>query len=301
MPKIKANGLEFEYESFGRDSDPAILLIMGFGAQMTLWPTALCEGLAAKGYRVIRFDNRDIGLSTHLNRLGMPDTASAMAAMMTGGSVTPPYTLDDMAKDAASVLDALGITRAHIIGASMGGMIAQLVAINHPQHTISLTSIMSTTSRRDLPQGTPEAMAALTIPPPSDSREDRIAAGLRIARALGSPGFPDTEADMRANVEAAVDRAPFDPAGVARQLLAIAAASPRNEKLKGVRAPTLVLHGADDPILVLECGKDTAASIAGSKLVVVPGMAHDVSKSLVPIYIKHIGEFLGSVGKAKAA
>ena len=301
MPQAKANGIDFEYESFGRESDPAILLIMGFGAQMTLWPTALCQGLAAKGFRVIRFDNRDIGLSTHLSRLGMPDTMAAMAAMMSGGTVTPPYTLDDMAKDAISLLDALGIKRAHIVGASMGGMIAQLVAINHPEHTISLTSIMSTTVRRDLPQGTPEAMAALTTPPASDSRGDRIAAGLRIARALGSPGFPDSDADMLANVEAAVDRAPFDPAGVARQLVAIAAATPRNEKLKGVRAPALVLHGADDPILVLECGKDTAASIPGSKLVVVPGMAHDISKPLVPIYIKHLSEFIGGIEKANAA
>jgi pimeloyl-ACP methyl ester carboxylesterase len=301
MSNIKANGLEFEYESFGRNGDPAILLIMGFGAQMTLWPTALCEGLAAKGYRVIRFDNRDIGLSTHLSHLGVPDTMAAMAAMISGGTVTPPYTLDDMAKDAVSLLEALGIKRAHIVGASMGGMIAQLVAINHPEHTISLTSIMSTTGRRDLPQGTPEAMAALTIPPASDSREDRIAAGLRIARTLGSPGFPDTEADRLANVEAAVDRAPFDPAGVARQLVAIAAARPRNEKLKGIRAPALVLHGADDPILVLECGKDTAASIPGSKLVVVPGMAHDVSKALIPIYIQHLSEFIGGIEKAIAA
>lgn len=301
MAKVKANGLEIEYESFGRDRDPAILLIMGFGAQMTMWPTAFCEGLAAKGYRVIRFDNRDVGLSTHLNRLGMPDTMAAMAAMMSGGSVTPPYTLDDMAKDAASLLDALGIKRAHIVGASMGGMIAQLVAINHPEHTISLTSIMSTTGRRDLPPGTPEAMAALTTPPSSDSREDRIAAGIRIAQVLGSPGYRDTDADIRKDVEAAVDRAAFDPAGVARQLVAIAAATPRNEKLKGVHAPTLVLHGADDPILVLECGKDTAASITGSKLIVVPGMAHDFSKGLIPIYIQHLSEFVSSVEKAKAA
>jgi pimeloyl-ACP methyl ester carboxylesterase len=301
MAKVKANGLEIEYESFGRDSDSAILLIMGFGAQLTMWPTEFCEGLAAKGYRVIRFDNRDVGLSTHLHRLGMPDTAAAMGALMSGGTTASAYTLDDMAKDAVCLLDALGIKRAHIVGASMGGMIAQLVAINHPGHTISLTSIMSTTARPGLPPGKPEAMAALTTPPASDSREDRIAAGLRVAHVLGSPGFPDSEADIVANTEAAIDRAPFDPAGVARQLTAIIAAYPRHEKLKSVRAPTLVLHGADDPILVLDCGKDTAACVPGAKLVVVPGMAHDFSKGLVPVYIQHLSEFIGSVEKAKAA
>jgi pimeloyl-ACP methyl ester carboxylesterase len=183
----------------------------------------------------------------------------------------------------------------------MGGMIAQLVAAKHPNHTKSLISIMSTTGRRDLPPGTPEAMAALTTPPASDSREDRIAGGLRIAHALASPGFRDSEEDMRKDVEAAVDRGPFDPAGVARQLVAIMAAQPRNALLKGVKAPTLVIHGADDPILTVEGGKDTAASVPGAKIIIVPGMAHDFARKLIPIYIQHISEFAHSVEKANAA
>lgn len=301
MPQAKANGITIEYESFGRESDPAILLIMGFAAQMILWPTKMCEDLAAGGFRVIRFDNRDIGKSTHLSQLGAANPMEAMMKRMSGQPVTAPYALDDMAQDAASLLDALGIKRAHIVGASMGGMIAQLVAAKHPGHTLSLTSIMSTTGRADLPPGKPEAMAALSTPPASGSREDRIAAGMRVATALASPGFPTSEADMRRDVEAAVDRVPFDPDGVARQLLAIVAAPARNDLLKTVKAPTQVIHGADDPILTIEGGKDTADSIPGAKLHVIPGMAHDFAAGLVPIYVKLIGDFAQSVEKAKAA
>ncbi|HEY5336906.1 MAG TPA: alpha/beta hydrolase [Rhizomicrobium sp.] len=301
MPQVKANGITIEYESFGRESDPVILLIMGFAAQLTLWPTALCEGLAVKGFRVIRFDNRDIGKSTHLSQLGAPNVPEAMMKRMSGQAVTVPYQLDDMAQDAASLLDALGIRKAHIVGASMGGMIAQIVAAKHPVHTASLTSIMSTTGRMDLPPAKPEAMAALTTPPVSDSREDRIAAGLRIAKALGSPGFPANETDLRRDVEAAVDRAPYDADGVARQLLAIVAASPRNDLLKTVKAPSQVIHGAEDPILTVEGGKDTADSIPGAKLHIVPGMAHDFPAALIPTYIQLIGDFAKSVEKAKAA
>src|ERR1700761_6014988 len=247
MPQAKANGITIEYESFGRDSDPAVLLIMGFAAQMTMWPTAFCEELAAKGFRVVRFDNRDIGLSTHLDQLGAPDPMAGMAARMSGQPVKAPYMLDDMASDAAALLDALGIKQAHIVGVSMGGMIAQIFAAKHPSHTRSLISIMSTTGRADLPPGKPEAMTALTTPPASDSREDRIAAGLRIADVLASPGFRDSAEDIRKDVEAAVDRGPFDPAGVARQLMAIVVAPARNDLLKTVKAPTLVIPGADDP------------------------------------------------------
>src|ERR1700743_1751803 len=175
MPQIRANGIDIEYERFGRDSDPAILLIMGLAVQLIMWPVAFCEGLAAKGFRVIRFDNRDIGKSTHLSQLGAPNIPETMMKVMSGQTVVPPYTLDDMAKDSVSLLDALGIKRAHIVGASMGGMIAQIVAAKYPEDTISLTSIMSTTGRRDLPQATPEVMGALMTPPASDSREDRIA------------------------------------------------------------------------------------------------------------------------------
>ena len=295
MPKLRANGIDIEYESFGREGDPALLLIMGFAAQMTMWPTALCEALAARGFRVIRFDNRDIGLSTHLSHLPVPNPPELFARRMSGQPVEAPYALDDMAADAAALLGALGVGKAHIVGASMGGMIAQLVAINHPQVTRSLVSIMSTTGRPDLPPGKPEAMAALMTPPKSDSRADRIEAGLHVLKVLGSPAYPDPDDVLLANVTAAIDRAPYDPAGVARQMGAIVAAAPRNDGLKGLHVPALVLHGEDDPIIPVEAGRDTAASIPGAKLVTVPGMAHDFSAALVPVYLKHIGDFVASV------
>ena len=299
MPQLNANGLSFEYESFGRDSDPAVLLIMGFSAQMTIWPTALCEGLAGKGFRVIRFDNRDIGKSTHLSQFGAPDIPGTVAKLMSGASVSTPYALDDMAADAVGVLKALDIGSAHIVGASMGGMIAQLVAANHPQVTRSLVSIMSTTGRRDLPQARPEAMAALTTPPASDSRADRIVAGMKVWNAIGSPGYRESEAAVRALVEREVDRAPYDPAGVGRQMLAILAAPPRNDLLKRVTAPSLVIHGADDPLIPVDGGQDTAASIPGSKLVIVPGMGHGFESGLVPVYLRHIGDFIADVEAAR--
>lgn len=301
MPQAPANGIDLEYESFGRAGDPAILLIMGFSAQMTMWPSALCEGLSRRGFRVIRFDNRDVGKSTHLSHLGAPNIGEAMMKRMSGQPVEAPYSLDDMAQDAVGLLDALGIGSAHIVGASMGGMIAQIVAAKHSRHTISLTSIMSSTGRPDLPQAKPEAMAALTTPPASDSREDRIAQGIKTWRVIGSPGYPATDDELRAAVEAAVDRVPYDPAGVGRQMLAIVAAPARNEILKGVKAPAQVIHGEADPLVPVEGGKDTAASIPGAKLHLVPGMAHDFTNALVPVYLRLIGDFVEGVEKAKAA
>jgi pimeloyl-ACP methyl ester carboxylesterase len=302
MPQVRANGIDIEYESFGHDSDPVVLLIMGFSAQLTMWQRAFCEQLAAKGFCVIRFDNRDIGKSTHLAHLGAPSVQDIMMKRMSGQPVTAPYLLDDMAADAVGLLDALGIKSAHIVGASMGGMIAQIVAAKYPAHTRSLVSIMSTTGRADLPQGKPEAFAAITTPPASDSRADRIAAGLKVWRVIGSPGYPATDLELQTVVEEAMDRAPYDPAGIARQMAAIMASPPRNDILKGVRAPSMVLHGADDPLVPVEGGKDTAASIPNCELVIVPGMAHDFTDALVPVYMEHVGGFVSRVeAKAKAA
>jgi pimeloyl-ACP methyl ester carboxylesterase len=296
MPQLKANGLTFEYEAFGAASDPAILLIMGFSAQMTMWPDRFCQGLADKGFRVIRFDNRDVGKSTHLLDKGVPNIGELMSAVSTGRPPGPiPYTLDDMAADAVGILDGLDIEKAHIVGASMGGMIAQIVAARHGGRTKSLTSIMSTTGNRSLPPGKPEAMAVLTTPPASDSREDRIAQGKRVWTAIGSPGYPATADELNAVVIREVDRVPFEPTGAVRQMAAIVAAAPRNEILRGVGCPTLVIHGADDPLLPVEGGKDTAASIPGARLVIVPGMAHDFTAALVPVYLDHVGGFIESV------
>ncbi len=300
MPQIRANGIDIEYESFGRDSDPAILLIMGFSGQLTLWPVALCEGLAAKGFRVIRFDNRDIGKSTHLMDKGSPDIQGLMAKLMSGQPADAPYSLDDMADDSAALLDALGIKRAHIVGASMGGMIAQLVAVRHPGKTKSLVSIMSTTGKQSLPPARPEAMAALMTPPASTSREDRVLAGMNTWKTIGSPGFAADDAELRASAERDVDRVPYEPTGVARQMAAIIAAPARNDMLRSVTAPTLIIHGVDDPLVPIDGGRDTAASIPGAKIIEVPGMGHDFTSKLEPVLRKHIGDFVSGV-QAKAA
>jgi pimeloyl-ACP methyl ester carboxylesterase len=295
MPQVRANGIDIEYESFGRDGDPLILLIMGFAAQLIFWPEALCEGLAAKGFRVVRFDNRDIGKSMHLAHLPAPDPRALMAEIMAGKRSEAPYTLDDMADDAVGLMDALRVERAHIVGASMGGMIAQLVAINHPERTKSLISIMSTTGRRDLPPGNRETLSVLFQPPKSESRDDLIAASILVQKALASPGFPTSEAEMRATAERRTDRAPFDAAGLARQSAALIAAQPRDALLRNLRCPALVLHGADDPVIPAAGAKDTAESIPGAELAIVPGMSHDFPPELVPVYLKHIGEFVAKV------
>jgi pimeloyl-ACP methyl ester carboxylesterase len=292
MPQVRANGVDIEYESFGKESDPVILLIMGLGGQLTLWPETFCRTLAARGFRVIRFDNRDAGKSTHLVDAGAPDMGALMAAAASGNPAQTPYALDDMAKDAVALLDALGVRRAHVVGASMGGMIAQLVAAHHPARAKSLVSIMSSTGRRDLPPGRPEAMAALMTPAPGNSREDRIAASMKTWRIIGSPGYPATDAELRADAERDIDRIPFEPTGVARQMAAIVVAPPRNDILKSVAAPALVIHGADDPLVPVEAGRDTAASIPGAELIIVPGMGHDITAALTPVLERHVGEFV---------
>jgi pimeloyl-ACP methyl ester carboxylesterase len=295
MPQVRANGIEIEYENFGRERDPLILLIMGFAAQLIFWPEALCQGLAARGFRVVRFDNRDVGKSTHLADLPAPDPRALLAEAMAGKRPDVPYTLDDMADDAVGLMDALGVERAHVVGASMGGMIAQLVAINHADRAKSLVSIMSTTGRRDLPPGDRETMSVLFSPPKSMSRADLIDASVLVQRALSSPGFPRTEAEMQATAERRTDRAPFDGAGLARQSAALIAAQPRDALLRQVRCPALVMHGADDPVIPAAGARDTAESIPGAELVIIPGMGHDFGEPLVPIYLKHIGDFVSKV------
>jgi pimeloyl-ACP methyl ester carboxylesterase len=292
MTQVRANGIDIEYESFGHEGDPLILLIMGFAAQLLFWPVSLYTGLAAKGFRVVRFDNRDVGKSSHLADLGMPNIPELWEKVTSGRRPEAPYSLSDMAADAVGLMDALGVERAHLVGASMGGMIAQLVAIEQPARAKSLTSIMSTTGRRDLPPGDPNTLALLTRPPKSSSREDLIENGILVRHALASPGFPEKEADIRAFLERLVDRAPYDPDGIARQLAAIVAAPPRDELLKTVRCPALVLHGDSDPLFPVAVAKDTAESIPGAELVVVPGMSHGFPESLTPVCLKYIGDFV---------
>ena len=281
MAQIRVGELTFEYESFGPADREAVLLIMGLGAQMTRWPVELCQDLVGRGYQVIRFDNRDIGLSTKLDWLGVPNIGALFAARSAGESGTPPYRLDDMAADTVGLLDALEIERAHVVGASMGGMIAQLIASDHAGRVRSLTSIMSTTANPAVPQGKPEALAALLTPAAPAGDDAAIAArGIRINRVIGSPAYPQTESALRDSILSDARRS-YHPSGSARQLAAVLCAEDRRPKLKTIRVPTVVLHGAEDPLVPLEGGRDTAANIPGAELRIVPGMGHDLPPALV--------------------
>lgn len=301
MPQVKANGLSFEVESFGRETDPTILLIMGYSAQLTRWPVPMCEGLVSHGYRVVRFDNRDVGLSEKLESSGRFNVMEAFAKVASGQPLASPYLLKDMAADAAGILDALKIKRAHVVGASMGGMIAQTMALNHPEKLLSMVSIMSTTGRPGLPAGTPEAMAVLTTPPANLERDTRIAHAMKVWRTIGShPPYAATDAELRAMAEQDIDRTPYYPDGMARQLVGILASGPRHELLKAVKTPTLVIHGVDDPLVNVAAGKDTAACIPGARLKLIEKMGHDVPPKLVPVLVREIADFTAEID-AKAA
>ncbi len=295
MPHVRANGIDIAYESSGRDGDPTILLIKGLNTPLTGWPDSLCSGLAARGFRVIRFDNRDVELTTHLPELGAPDLAAMMAKVRAGASVVAPYALDDMASDAAGLLAALGIESAHIVGSSMGGMIAQLVALNHPEATRSLVSIMSSSGRRGLPPARPAAMQALMTLPKSSSRDDRLATAIAAVKAIGSPGFPATNEELIRSLGRSIDRTPFDPPAAARQMAAIVAAPPRHDRLKTLTIPALVIHGADDPVIPAAHGEDAAQSIPGAELLIIPGAGHDFNEALTPVYLEAIGGFVARV------
>lgn len=293
MAKVDANGIEIEYESFG-SGDQALLLIMGLGAQMILWDDEFCEQLASRGLRVIRFDNRDVGLSTHFEAAGVPNVVEMMGQLAKGELPESPYSLDDMADDTAGLLDALGLGSAHICGASMGGMVAQTVAIRHPDKVKSLISVMSSTGDPSLPSGKPEIMALLAQAPPKD-REGYVEYSVGMWRSVGSPGFPFDEAAIRERSGRHYDRN-FDPGGVGRQMAAVFAHGDRTPKLAGVRAPTLVIHGQDDPLVPVECGTATQAAIPGAKLLVVEGMGHDLARGVWPQVVEAISSHaLGKV------
>ena len=281
MPQIAANGLTLEYETFGDAANPPLLLIMGLGAQLTLWPEELVEALVARGYYVIRYDNRDIGLSQKFTDGGVPNFKRVAVMRLLGLRARLPYRLSDMAADAVGLMDALGIARAHVVGASMGGMIAQLVAATYPERVLSLTSIMSTTGNRKVPPARPEAMAALLDRPPVGATiEDIYPIGIKVSRAIGSPAYPAEETRLKDRIARDFARS-YHPTGAARQLAAIVDDGDRRKRLKAVTAPTLVIHGADDPLVPVEGGRDTAASIAGAQLKVIPGMGHDLPLQLV--------------------
>ena len=281
MARCKANGIELEYETFGDPSAPTLLLVMGLGMQLLGWDPELCRRLADRGFHVIRYDNRDAGLSTGFDEAGVPDLA-ALLADPTGA----PYLLEDLAEDAAGLLAGLGIRAAHVVGVSMGGMIVQELAIRHPDAVLSLCSIMSTTGAHDVGQPTPAALAALTAAPGAD-REGAIERGLRTWRVLESPAYPCTDEQLREMTAAAYDRA-NRPAGSARQLAAILCSPDRTERLGAVAVPTQVIHGEADPLIDVSGGKATAAAIPGARLLLLPGMGHDLPEELWDTYVDAI-------------
>ncbi|KUG23472.1 carboxyl esterase, a/b hydrolase [hydrocarbon metagenome] len=291
MPNVTANGIQIEYDTFGDSSFPALLLIAGNGAQLLFWEVEFCELLVKKGYYVIRFDNRDAGLSTKFEEAGIPDFPAAIKALMEGKPVQSAYSLGDMADDAVGLLDALGIEKAYICGASMGGMIAQVIAYRHPKHVLSLTSIMSTTGNPDLPQAKPETIAALLAPAPSE-RKAFIEHMMNIWRKIWSPGFPFEETRARTFMEKSYDRS-YYPQGMARQNIALLANGDRRGSLSTITVPTLVIHGADDPLIPCEAGKDTAYVIPGSKLLIIDGMGHDMPKGVWAQMVEAISENAG--------
>lgn len=301
MPRARANGIELEYAVEGPADGPRLLLIMGIGQQMVAWPRALLDALAQAGLHTIRYDARDTGLSTHLDAAALPSLAEKpasagrrpeIAVNLAGGArAFAPYTLDDMADDAAGLLDHLGIERAHVLGVSMGGMVAQLFAARHPARTQSLISVMSTTSEPGLPGPTPAALAAIMRRPAANTEAAVVAHGVAARRALGSPGYP-TPDEYWAEATRAAYRRDFSPAGFARHLAAVVASGARRDILPTVQAPALVLHGADDPLVPAACGARTAELLPNARLEIVEGMGHDLAPSLCPRLAEH---FVGHV------
>ena len=273
MPQVTVNGVEIEYVVEGDPSDPPLLLVMGLGAQLITWPEGFVDGLRQRGFFIIRFDNRDSGLSTKFE--GLPD----VMALFTGTDLSSaPYLIEDMADDAAGLLVALGIAEAHVVGVSMGGMITQALVINHPHLFVSASSIMSTTGDRAVGAPTGEAMTAL-LRPAATSRDEAIQASVEGSLVIGSPGYPTEKDVLRERAAAAYDRS-YCPEGTVRQLGAILGSPDRTDGLHGVGIPFLVVHGEADPLVTLSGGEATAAAVAGSKLLTIPGMGHDLPQAL---------------------
>lgn len=293
MPKARANGIRIEYDTFGDPRQPPLLLISGLGRQMVFWDEAFCKQLADKGLYVIRFDNRDAGLSTRFEAGGIPDIASVFAAATQGQAVEVPYTLDDMADDARGLLDALGIEKAHICGASMGAAITQIMGYRHPERVLTLIPIMGTTGNPELPQPDPEARKILIEPAPKE-REAYLAHAVK-TRKIFSGSIADNEEVIRQKAALEYDRA-FYPQGLVRQMAAIFSHGNRKPVLGLIKAPTLVIHGSEDPLVPLAGGKDTAEAVAGAELLVIEGMGHGLPESVWPRVVDAIAEHAGKVG-----
>ena len=287
MPRLHANDIEIEYDTFGDPAAPALVLIMGLATQMIAWQEPFCQLLADRGFHVIRFDNRDIGLSTLIEGGPRPDLLAALG----GDTSSASYTLDDMADDTAALMDGLRIDAAHVVGASMGGMVAQALAIRHPQRVLSLTSIMSTTGDQAVGQPTPEALALILQPAPTD-RDAAVERSVELFRVVGSEGELFDEEGVRDIAARSWDRS-HSREGVARQLLAIVASGDRTEGLRHVTAPALVIHGDADGLVTPDGGAATAAAIPGARLLTFPRMGHDLPRQLWPEFVDAIVEVAG--------
>lgn len=289
MAQAQVNGISIEYDVQGAENTDPLLLIMGLGGQLTRWAQPLMDKFVARGFRTIRFDNRDVGLSEKF--AAVPNLQEVIAARMRGERPNVPYVLEDMAADAVGVLDHLGIARAHVCGVSMGGMIGQLVAADYPDHVLSLTSIMSTTGNPTLTPAKPEAMAVVMTPAPNPNVDEQayLDQMVKNAHAIGSPKYPFDEAVLRQRLLADVKRC-YEPLGVARQICAVTATGDRRAKLAKITAPTTVVHGTDDPLVPVDGGRDTAACIPGAELILVEGMGHDIPPGLYDLFVDAIAK-----------
>ena len=284
---IKANGIDICYETFGDSSNPSVLFVMGLGAQMIAWPQTFVDGLVNSGFHVVRYDNRDVGLSHKFDDAGMPDFETIISDLMAGKKPEVPYNLADMSADGIGLMSALGIDKAHVVGASMGGMIVQQMAIDHPERLSSMTSIMSTTGDPSLPQATQEAMEVLMQPAPAtDDIEAQVDHSLKNRKVIGGDGFSDDEA-ARELTRLIINRQ-FYPVGTGRQRAGIMASGSRTEALKSITTPTLVLHGDKDPLVPVEGGIHTAEVIPGARLEILEGMGH----AMFPHYQPRLLDFI---------
>jgi pimeloyl-ACP methyl ester carboxylesterase len=283
MASHEVNGIRIEVEERGPRDAPTILLIRGLSTQLIHWPERFLDLLADGGFRVVCFDNRDVGLSQKFDAAGVPNLGAVVARR-----APPPYTLADMARDTVGVLDALRVEQAHVAGISLGGMVAQHVAFSHPERCLTVASIMSTSGAPGLPPATPEAMESLTsLPADPTDRECVITHNMRTQRVIESPAYPPSEAELRSYFERGYDRC-YCPDGTVRQMAAAMADGSRAERLARVAVPMLVLHGAADPLIHPACGEDTARRVPGAKLEIVAGMGHDVTSSSSPILAQHL-------------
>jgi len=292
--RATVNGIEIAYETIGDPSNPPLLLVMGLGTQLIHWDLELCELFAERGFYVIRFDNRDAGRSTYIDA-PVPNIRRAMAGL----KIDAPYLLDDMADDAFGLLDHLGIEAAHVAGASMGGMIAQTMAIRRPERMLSLTSIMSTTGERRAGRPKMRVWGVLLRRAPRD-KDAAVEYFVRVFRMIGSKGFPADEDRIRAHAAEAYDRG-HSPAGTGRQLAAIMASGDRTDRLRGLQVPTLVFHGRDDPLIPFRGGRATAEAIPGARLIGIPGMGHDLPRHVWPQLVDAVAETAARASATQAA